>query len=357
MIPYKRWQMGLAVTAFFVLLLLCMYLLSSILTPFLAGALLAYLCDPLVNRLTAWRISRIWAVTIVFLFILLVLVAFILYLIPVIEGEVSAMVATIPRQVDYLQQQALPWLLAHLNISTDQVVNVNSVKSIVANNLSKVGNVSSWTIKTALYSGKRVIDWVVNLLLAFIVTFYLLRDWPRVIKSVHSLIPRSIEPKVASIVGECNTVLGAFFRGQLLVMLSLSIMYAVLLSLIGLQAAILIGFIIGIASIVPYLGAIIGFLLSVGAAFIQFQAWLPILWVLIIFSVGHVIDNAYLTPKLVGDRVGLHPVAVVFSILVGGKLFGFFGVLLALPVASVLMVLLRHIHDYYRHTRFYREHE
>lgn len=357
MIAYKRWQMGLAVTTFFILLLLSMYLLSAILTPFLAGALLAYLCDPLVNRLTVWRLSRIWAVTLVFLLILFILVALTLYLIPMIEDEVVAVAAAIPHQLDYLQQQALPWLMTHLNISKEQITNASSVKTMVANNLSKVGNVSTWTIKTALYSGKRLIEWMVNLLLIFIVTFYLLRDWPRVIKSVHGLIPRSIEPKVSQIVGECNTVLGAFFRGQLLVMLSLSIMYAVLLSLLGLQAAILIGFIIGIASIVPYLGAIIGFALSVGAAFIQFKAWMPIVWVVVIFSAGHVIDNAFLTPKLVGGRVGLHPVAVIFSILVGGKLFGFFGVLLALPVAAILVVLLRHVNAYYRQTSFYREHE
>jgi len=186
-----------------------------------------------------------------------------------------------------------------------------------------------------------------------VVTFYLLRDWPRIVKESRRLFPRSVEPLIVHLVGQCDEVLGAFFRGQLLVMLSLGIYYVIALWAVGLELALLIGLIIGIISVVPYLGFIVGIILAVIATLVQFHSWVHIGYIAIVFAIGSGLENAVLAPLLVGDRIGLHPVAVIFAILAGGQLFGFTGVLLALPVAAVIMVLLRYAKERYLASEVY----
>jgi len=202
-------------------------------------------------------------------------------------------------------------------------------------------------------SGLVILQWLTNLILIPVLTFYLLRDWDDLVARFRELLPRKHADKIIKISGECDDMLAGFLRGQLMVMLALSIMYCIGLTFIGLDLALLIGVIAGIVSFVPYLGLFIGILLAGLAAYLQFQEWLPILWVVLIFGFAQTVEGMFLTPRFVGERIGLHPVAVIFAVMAGGTLFGFVGVLLALPVAAVVMVLLRHAHHRYLNSHLY----
>ena len=209
------------------------------------------------------------------------------------------------------------------------------------------------TIKRITNSGFVLVAFVANLVLVPVVTFYLLRDWDVLVARVGTLIPRAYYGKIRELAQECHEILGAFIRGQLLVMLALGILYSVGLMLIGVRLGLLIGMLAGLASIVPYMGFVVGIVAALIAAFIQFHDVMHIVLVLVVFGIGQMIEGMVLTPLLVGDRIGLHPVAVIFAILAGGQLFGFIGILIALPVAAVIMVLLRHIHDFYKGSSLY----
>ena len=192
-----------------------------------------------------------------------------------------------------------------------------------------------------------------NFALIPVVAFYLLRDWDLLVERIHNMIPRQFEVTAVNLIKECDEVLSAFMRGQLLIMFLLGCIYALGLSIIGLDLALLIGMLAGLASLVPYLGFIVGILAASIAAVLQFQEPLPLLYVLLVFGFGQLLEGSVMTPMLVGDRIGLHPVAVIFAILAGGQLFGFVGVLLALPIAAVIMVFVRHIYDRYKDSHYY----
>jgi predicted PurR-regulated permease PerM len=203
-------------------------------------------------------------------------------------------------------------------------------------------------------SGLTLVGWLLNIVMIPVVAFYLLRDWDILVERIHALVPRSIEPTVVNLARESDVVLGAFLRGQISVMIALGILYAVGLWLVGLSVGPLIGMIAGLISFVPYLGAITGVVMAVIAALVQYQDWTHVALVLMVFGIGQSIEGYVLVPKLVGDKIGLHPVAVIFAVLAGGELFGFLGVLLALPVASVVMVLLRYAHERYTASKLYQ---
>ncbi|MDR3492349.1 MAG: AI-2E family transporter [Gammaproteobacteria bacterium] len=329
------------------------YLLSPILTPFVVGILLAYLTNPLVKKLMKIGLSRTVSVSIVFLLLFIFVVLLLLLLVPIIEKQIQILMSMIPTVVEWLQNTIIPWVEENLGFN-ETLVNVANLKSVIADNWIKAGSAADWVVKTVLHSGFAILEWAFNLILIPVVTFYLLCDWTSFMKGLRNLLPRNIEPKVMEILSECDEVLSAFFRGQLLVMLSLSVMYSVGLTLIGLQVGILIGIISGLVSIVPYLGFIVGVISATIAAIVQFQSVTSVILVWSVFIIIHAIENMFLTPKLVGNKIGLHPVAVIFSILAGGCLFGFFGVLVALPVAAVIMVCLRYLHREYRKSELYK---
>jgi predicted PurR-regulated permease PerM len=204
-------------------------------------------------------------------------------------------------------------------------------------------------------SGLAVIGWIMNLLLIPVVTFYFLRDWDGMIVRVRELLPRNIEPRVMELARQSDEVLSAFLRGQLAVMLALGLIYSIGLWLAGLKLAFLIGMSAGLLSFVPYLGGVLGVGGAVIAALVEHRDLIHVVYVLIVFGFGQTMEGFVLTPWLVGDRIGLHPVAVIFAILAGGQLFGFLGVLLALPATAVLMVILRHVHERYVQSELYRE--
>lgn len=330
-----------------------LYLLAPVLTPFLVSAILAYLGDPLVDRLERWRFSRTAAVTSVFVTLTLALLLTSLVLIPLLQQQVERLLATAPTLFDWLKHQLQPWLARTLDIDLGSLIDMDLLRARFKESLDTVGGLVATVVATVTRSGAALLGWFANLMLVPVVTFYLLRDWDVLVARVHALLPRAVEPAVARLAAEADTVLGAFLRGQFTVMLALSTIYAVGLAAIGLDLALLIGLLAGMVSFVPYLGFIVGIVVAGVAALVQFHDALHVLLAAAVFGVGQALEGSVLTPRLVGDRIGLHPVAVIFAVLAGGHLFGFFGVLLALPVAAVVMVLLRHTHDFYLGSELY----
>ncbi len=215
------------------------------------------------------------------------------------------------------------------------------------------GGIAQTILSSVTKSGLVIVNWLMNFLLIPVVTFYLLRDWDIITQRVSELIPRPYYRTVSQITADANSVLSSFLRGQLSVMLALGTIYTIGLWLIGIELSLLIGMGAGLISFVPYLGTIVGLIAGVIAALVQFGDINHMVYVLIVFGIGQLLEGFVLTPWLVGDRIGLHPVAVIFSVLAGGQLFGFVGVLLGLPLAAVIMVLLRHGHERYMGSKLY----
>ena len=330
-----------------------LYLLAPVLTPFLAAALLAYLGDPLIDRLEARKISRSWAVTLVFGAILLGLLLLLLLLIPLSAHQFKALVHKLPAYLDWFQTSVVPWLSDALGLDPT-LFELNRLRDRLLAYAREIGDLATGLLESLRASSTVVFAWIANLVLVPVVTFYLLRDWDELVAWIRELLPRSIEPTVSELARESDGVIGAFLRGQFIVMAALGIMYSVGLAIIGLEFSLLIGMLAGLVSFVPYLGLIVGILAASIAALLQFHSFLSLIPVLIVFGVGQFISDFFLTPALVGDRIGLHPVAVMFAVLAGGHLFGFFGILLALPVAAVIAVVLRHAHDEYLNSRLYQ---
>lgn len=343
----NKWLILISVVLFGFLL----YQLAGVLMPFFVAALLAYLGDPLVDRLEARNLSRTVSVVIVFSVLFLVMTVAILIFVPLLGVQLASLFEKLPGYIDKLQSSIEP-VMQSLGLSKD-MINLDTLKDGLKNYWSEAGKMAGDVFGYVSKSGLALLTFITNLVLIPVLTFYLLRDWDLLVARFRELLPRRHAEKITNLSLECDDMLAGFLRGQLLVMLALSIMYSVGLTLIGLELALLIGVIAGIVSFVPYLGLLVGILLAGLAAYLQFQEWLPVLYVIGIFSFAQIIEGSVLTPRFVGERIGLHPVAVIFAVMAGGSLFGFIGVLLALPVAAVVMVLMRHGHDRYVNSQLY----
>lgn len=333
--------------------LLIIYQLLPILTPFLVSILLAYMGDPVVDFLERYKVPRTVGVIAVFVLVSLIMLVLLLVLVPMIGRQLVSLYGLTPQLIDWLQDSALPWLQLQLGISA-KIDSLDSIKQMFSENLGKTTDVMQMLLAKITASSVVFLGWLANMLLIPVVTFYLLRDWDILVAKLRRLLPRKNEKLVVNLIAECHEVLGAFMRGQLLVMLALGVVYAAGLMVLGLELGLLIGLLAGLASLVPYMGFIVG----IGAALIAglFQFGLDpylLLGIVAVFAIGQALESMLLTPLLVGDRIGLHPVAVIFAILAGGQLFGFTGVLLALPVAAVIMVLLRHLYPLYTDSTMY----
>jgi len=343
-----RWQL-LALT---VLVGVVLWLLAPVLTPFAIAAMFAYLFDPLVGRLQRLRLSRNAAVCIVFFGLILLLILVLLWLIPYLERQTVTLIRRLPDWIAWLQNDAVGWLNARFGLELE-MPDSQQLATIFQEHWKEAGGTAATVLAQVGKSGFAIVSRIVHLVVVPVAFFYLLRDWDAMIERVHALLPRSVEPTAARLARESDETLAGFVRGQLSVMIALGIFYAVALLVIGLDVGPLIGIIAGLISFVPYLGAIIGVLMAVIAALVQYHDWLRVILVLIVFGIGHVLEAYVLVPRLVGEKIGLHPLAVIFAILAGGELFGFLGVLLALPIASVANVLLRYAHERYRASELY----
>jgi len=334
------------------------YKLAPVITPFAISAALAYLGDPLVDRLQRlrvykWPVARTAAVIIVFLLMTAAVGLLLLFILPMVREQILYLVRRAPEMVEWSMGTALPWLQAKLGLGPLEL-DLQSLSEAARAYWKEVSSAALGVLGTMSRGGQAVVHWLMNLILIPVVTFYLLRDWDKLVQAVQNLIPRQDEPAVSALFREVDDVLGAFIRGQLMVMLALGLVYTLGLWLIGLDLAFIIGMGAGLLSIVPYLGTFLGLVAALLAAIFQFQDVLHPVLVLAIFAAGQSLEGMVLTPLLVGDRIGLHPVAVIFAVLAGGQLFGFLGILLALPVAAALNVLVRHLNQRYRDSDLYQ---
>lgn len=332
---------GIAVILFFVAL----YYLSPILPPFVAAFFIAYLGDPLVNRLDRFGLSRMISASIVFTFFLLIVVLALVLLVPLLERQLILLYKKIPDVLNWLQLTVAPWVNQHFGVN--EALPIDYVRKIVSQNFQQTSTVAMSVWKTLSHSGMVIFQALTTALLVPVVTFYLLRDWNKVWRDLESYLPRSTRFNVSQFFKEANEVFSAFLRGQFIVMICLGLIYSFGLWLAGLEFALLVGMMSGLINIVPYLGMIVGMAVACFMMFMQYHDWLHVFYAVAVYVIGSGIDNVFLTPNLIGDRIGLHPLAVIFAILAGGHLFGFVGILLALPAAAIIMVLLRHLRQSY----------
>ena len=360
----RRLQWGLIAFA----ALWVIWLLGPVLTPFVLAALLGWLGDPLVDRLERRVRSRPLAVTLVFLAMLVVVIAVLLILVPMIAAQIKELVASWPTyrawMVEWFETNASPWIdrvlgMAGLEEYRFQSFDSAQLVALMQEHWQQAGGVARSTFGFVFgylsRSGMALVVIAINIVLVPILTFYFLRDWDKLVERIALLIPRNHIATVSRLARESSDSLGGFLRGQFMVMLAQGAIYAVGMSVVGLRMGLLIGIIAGLISFIPYLGATVGIILALVAAIVQEGGfnWTLLILVSVVFTIGQLAESYVLTPRLVGDKIGLHPVAVIFAVMAGGTLFGFLGMLLALPVAAVGNVLLRFVHERYTQSRLY----
>ncbi len=321
-----------------------LYLLAPVLTPFVAAALLAYIGDPLADRLQRLKFPRTIAVVSVFLLTFLFLALLVLLVLPMIRTQVSALMQALPGIILQVEQVWLPRASDLLGMAPDSDIGLAAFLSRYS---EMAGTWGARAFLSLTKSGGAVFAALLSLFLIPILTFYLLRDFDSIVKRLGALVPHANRETVFKLARDTDDVLGAFLRGQILVMFALSVIYSAGLALVGLKYAIAIGVVAGLVSFVPYLGFVFGIALAGLTVAMEPNPLWMLAGVVATFVIAQLIEGSFLTPKLVGDRIGLHPVIVIFSIAAGGQLFGFFGILLALPAAAVLSVLVRFAYDRY----------
>ncbi|WP_218696167.1 chloramphenicol efflux transporter CxpE [Acinetobacter harbinensis] len=337
------------------LILWVLYLLKPVILPFVAAFLVAYLFSPLVDRLHKLGLPRWLSISIVFIGIGIVLTLAIWYVVPLVWQQLIYARDSIPAGIHWLNYTFLPWVSQTFNVEAMEI-DTEQISSVVMDYIQT--NYSADSIQSVLLrvaqSGLNFIQIGGVVVLIPIIAFYFLLDWERMLDNMRRLIPRPYEQTTLVVVGECHNVLGAFVKGQFLVMFLLGVVYAVGLQLIGLEVGLIIGMVAGLASIIPYLGFGVGIIAAVIATLFQFGIdWTHLALVFLVFMIGQAIEGYVLQPFLLGDKIGLPPVAVVFAILAGAQLAGFLGMLIALPVAAIIVVLLRHLRDYYQKSHWY----
>ncbi len=333
-------------------LLWLLTVLSPILAPFLLAAILAYICNPLVDRLQRARLPRLGGVLLIMLLLGALVAGLVLILVPLLAKEAAILFNRLPEGFALANERFGPWLQQTfgLNLAFDP----DSLKKLAGDNLGSLQAVAQKLYESLKIGGVALIGLAAIVLLAPVVMFYLLLDWHPLLARLENAIPRPWHAKATALVGEVDIVLSEFLRGQLLVMLILAAYYSLALSLAGLPSALPVGLVTGLLIFIPYLGYAMGFVLALLVAVLQFQGWSPIVVVGVVYGIGQVLEGFLLTPFLVGERIGLHPLAVIFALMAFGQLFGFFGVLLALPASAVLLVGLRELRRLYLASRYYR---
>jgi predicted PurR-regulated permease PerM len=328
--------------------------LGPVLAPFVVAAVLAYALTPLVDRLDAMgngRMPRLLAVILVELFLLLALLSLVLLIVPVLVKEIPLMREQLPLLFDRLHGNLSPWLAQFgIRISLD----LSSLREQLVNYLNANAGDSFGSLWSSLKLGGSVALTVVGyLVLIPVALFYLLMDWKRLVARVLELVPPRARPSVDSFAAEADQVLGQYLRGQLLVMATMALFYSIGLALFGLDLAVPIGVFTGLAMFVPYVGFGIGMVLALVAGFLEFATLKALVMVGVVYGTGQLLEGFYLTPRFVGERIGLHPLAVIFALLAFGQLFGFVGVLVALPASAVLLVAVRRMRSGYLASQLY----
>jgi predicted PurR-regulated permease PerM len=337
------------------LAVLALWLLGPVLTPFVVASVLAYVLNPVVNRLDALgrgRMPRVLAVLIVETLFLLVLLSVLLLVVPIFAKELPLLREQLPLLAARINNALGPWL-AQFGITL--ALDVESIKAFVVKYLSANFEDTAGSILSSLKLGGSVALAIVgNMVLIPVALFFLLNDWDRFVRLVVELVPPSLRASFDSFMDEADMVLGQYLRGQLLVMGVLAVYFSVALALFGFDLALPVGVFTGLAFFIPYLGFGLGMLLAFLAGILQFGSLYGVFVVAGVYGVGQLVESLYLTPRLVGERIGLHPLAVIFALLAFGQLFGFLGVLIALPASAVLLVAIRRLRASYLLSKLYQ---
>jgi predicted PurR-regulated permease PerM len=333
-----------------------LYALGPVLTPFIAAAILAYALNGGVDSLVALRLGRrrmprALAVVLVMLVSLSLLAALVLIVVPVLRTELPLLQAQIPAflaKLDALLSPHLAQFGIHFRLDG------SGIRALLTQQMATSGD-EVWTtvLTSARVGGSALLGWAATLVLIPVVLFYLLLDWHRLLSQVSTAVPRRWVTRAVAMAREADVLLAQYLRGQLLVMLVLAVYYSAALSFAGFEVALPVGILTGLLVFIPYLGFGLGLVLALIAAVLQFPGWSGLAAVAVIYGLGQVIEGFFLTPRLVGERIGLNPLAVIFALLAFGQLFGFVGVLLALPASAVLMVAFRHLKHHYLRSSFY----
>jgi len=322
-------------------LVVLLWLLAPILTPFVVAAVLAYLGDPAVNALTRRKLPRLAAALIVLAALGLVLSALVLILLPVLWREGLTLAQRLPELAGGFNARWSPWLAAHFGI--DFRLDAAQFQEWLGQARGNAQDLAPVVLGHLGKSGLAIVAALVNLLLIPVVAFYLLLEWPRVVAGVERAWPRPWLARTTRIARDIDSVLAQFCRGQLSVMLLLAIYYCIGLWLAGIQFWLPVGVFTGLLIFIPYAGFFGGLMLAVLTALLQGGGWGPLVGVAVVYGVGQLVESFLLTPYLVGERIGLHPLAVIFALMAFGQLFGFVGVLVALPASAALLVGIREV--------------
>ncbi len=347
--PVRFWWLWLIAAGVF---LAAVYLLRGVLLPFVAGAAVAYFLDPAADWLERRGLGRTTATVVITVLFVVALAGAVLLLIPAIQSEIARFLDNLPGYAQALEDRVRPLLeQARAVLPADQI---DRLREGAASMIGDAASIALSVVKQVLTSSLAILNLLALVVLTPVVAFYLLRDWDDIVAKVDGWLPRAHADTLRAMARDIDSTLAGFVRGQATVCLALGVFYAVGLSAVGLDLGIVVGLASGLLSFIPYVGSIVGFVASMGLALAQFSDLTPILIVAGIYLAGQALEGNVLSPWLVGGQIGLHPVWVIFALLAAGSLFGFVGVLLAVPVAAVIGVVVRYSMTRYLESPLYR---
>jgi predicted PurR-regulated permease PerM len=331
---------------------LLIWLLAPVLAPFLIAGVLGYVLLPTVDRLVARKVPRVLAVTLIEVVAFVLIAAVLLLIVPILSKELPLLREHLPVLADKLNGTMSPWLA---QFGVDVSLDSTSIRNFVVKYLgANIEDGLSAALSSARIGGSFLLALIGNAVLVPAVLFYLLMDWPQLSARLHRLIPPRLRARVQSFLNDCDEMLGQYLRGQLLVMVILAVYYSVGLALFRFDLAVPVGVFTGLAVFIPYLGFGLGLVLALLAGVLQFASWYGVVAVAVVYGVGQVLESFILTPRLVGERIGINPLTVIFALLAFGHLAGFVGVLIALPVCAVLVVATGRLYTLYVDSKLYQ---
>ena len=330
--------------------------MTEILTPFLAAFIVAYALEPISKRLSTWGIPRSLAALLTLILGLMIGTALTLLLLNLLQNEIPLIKKQFPGWLLGVQEWLAP-KLASLEIHLDwNELRSQATQKITSQISDNANSLVSSTMGTILASSSSIVSGLTNFILSLFITFYLLLDWENFFKGLGKLIPNQYRADTYRLAHEADDLLSQYLRGQVLVIATLAAFYSIGMTIIGVKSAVALGAFTGLVVVVPYIGFLLGFILSLMATLLQFGYGSEFLAVLALFGAGQMLESFFLTPRFVGERIGLHPVAVLFALLFFGQLFGFFGILLALPMAAICLVLIRYLKNKYTNSEWFKKH-
>ena len=327
--------------------------LGKVLIPFIVALILTYIVNPLVEKINyKFKIHRAIIAFVISLTVFIVFLSIPLVMIPTLILQLKSILISIPDLINLFNSKVLTNI--NLKYGTSLTVDLESIKALAFNDFSRIYNNVNLFSPLAK-NGFIIIEIIVYIVLIPFIMFYSINNWHQLVKFFDNLIPRSYVNTVHNILNEIDIILAAYLRGQISVMILMAFYYAITLHLIGLHSGIVVGALTGMLVFIPYLGILTGLLISLSIGFSGFHGMYQIYAILITYAIGHVLEGGLVTPFLVGGKIGLNPIMIIFALMVFGQIFGFVGVLLALPLSTIAIVLLRHARLYYSKTKFYSE--